>query len=117
MSRRRVVVTGGSGFIGSHVVDKLVAAGYAVTVVDPAPPHRSDVEHAPVDIMDLEALEQVFAGAEAVFHLAAVADVNVAAADPVRAVDLTVVGTTNVWEAARRQGVKRAVLASTVWVY
>lgn len=117
MTVGRAVVTGGSGFIGSHVVDKLVDAGYEVVVADPTRPHRDDVEHVPLDIMDLQSLEDAFSGASAVFHLAAVADVNVAAADPVGAVDLTVVGTTNVWEAARRQGVDRVVLASTVWVY
>jgi len=56
-------------------------------------------------------------GCDVVFHLAAVSDVNEAVADPVRTTELNVLGTTKVWEAARRNGVRRVVLASTVWVY
>jgi UDP-glucose 4-epimerase len=112
-----VVVTGGSGFIGSHVVDHLMAAAHDVTVLDVVPPHRSDVGFVEMDILDLEGLGRAFRGADVVFHLAAVADVNIAAADPERAVNLTVMGTTRVWEAARRAGVSRSILASTVWVY
>ncbi len=113
----KVVVTGGSGFIGSHVVDHLVAAGHDVTVLDVVAPHRSDVGYIELDILDLDGLVRSFQGVDAVFHLAAVADVNIAAADPERAMNLTVMGTTRVWEAARRAGVARAILASTVWVY
>ena len=113
----RTGVTGGSGFIGSHVVDALVAAGHDVYTLDPLPPHRPDVGHAPADIRDLPSLLDATAGTDALFHLAAVADVNDVARDPVGAVDLNVGGTGRVLEAARRNGVKRVILASTVWVY
>lgn len=113
----RVVVTGGNGFIGSHVVDHLVDAGHEVGVIDLAPSRRPDVAHHKVDIADLEGLVRATEGADAVFHLAAFADVNDVAADPVGATDANVVGTARVWEACRRNGVKRAILASTVWVY
>lgn len=110
-------MTGGCGFIGSHVVDRLVSAGHDVVVVDLRRPHRADVEHQAVDISDLEGLVTATRGADAVFHLAAVADVNDAYAAPVEATDLNVLGTAKVWEACRRNGVRRAILASTVWVY
>jgi|GEM_PF-24117 len=113
----RIVVTGGSGFIGSHVVDHLRDAGHEVALVDLRPPHRPDVAHHAVDIGDLEGLVRATAGADVVFHLAAVSDVNDVAREPVGAADLNVVGTARVWEACRRNGVKRAILASTVWVY
>jgi len=113
----RTLVTGGGGFIGSHVVDRLVAAGHDVAVVDLRPPHRPDVGHIPADINDLDALVAAFAGADAVFHLAAYADVNDVSRDPVDATDANVVGVAKVWEACRRNEVGRAVLASTVWVY
>jgi len=113
----RAAVTGGSGFIGSHVVDKLADAGHDVVVIDPAPPHRGDVEHVVADILDLGEMTDALDGVDAVFHLAAVADVNVANGDPSRAVELTVLGTSRVWEAARACGVSRSILASTVWVY
>jgi len=113
----RTLVTGGGGFIGSHVVDRLVLAGHDVSVVDLRPPHRPDVGHIAADINDLDALVEAFAGADAVFHLAAYADVNDVSREPVDATDANVVGVAKVWEACRRNNVGRAVLASTVWVY
>jgi UDP-glucose 4-epimerase len=113
----RTLVTGGGGFIGSHVVDRLKAAGHDVFVVDLRPPHRPDVGHIAADINDLDALVAAFAGADTVFHLAAYADVNDVTREPVDATDANVVGVAKVWEACRRNQVRRAVLASTVWVY
>src|SRR5947209_13833706 len=113
----RVAVTGGTGFIGSHVVDALVDAGHDVIVIDVRSPHRNDVGHAPADINDLDGLVTATAGCDAVFHLAAFADVNDVAADPVGATESNVGATAKVWEACRRNGVQRAILASTVWVY
>src|SRR5436305_3555073 len=113
----RSLVTGGGGFIGSHVVDRLKRAGHDVAVVDLRPPHRPDVGHIAADINDLDALVEAFAGADVVFHLAAYADVNDVSREPVDATDANVVGVAKVWEACRRNHVGRAVLASTVWVY
>jgi UDP-glucose 4-epimerase len=113
----RVAVTGGSGFIGSHVVDKLAENREEVLVLDVGAPHRADVDHLAVDVLDLEAMTTALRDVDLVFHLAAAADVNVVNTDPSRAVELNVLGTSRVWEAARRCGVPRAVLASTVWVY
>jgi UDP-glucose 4-epimerase len=114
----QVVVTGGSGFIGSHVVDALRDAGCAVTVVDHrVKPHRSDVGFEDVDLLDLSSVIAATRGAEQVFHLAAVSNVNHAFKYPVYSTALNVMGTTNVLEAARINGVRRVHLASTVWVY
>jgi UDP-glucose 4-epimerase len=114
----RVAVTGGGGFIGSHVVDHLLAAGHEVLVVDVGAQWRNPVaEYRSADILDSEALADAFADRKAVFHLAGAADVNDVAADPVRAVRLNVEGTARVLEAARQSGVGRVVFASSVWVY
>jgi UDP-glucose 4-epimerase len=113
----KVAVTGGSGFIGSHVVDRLVGAGHDVVVLDSRPPRRVDASYREVDITDLSGLLRATVGCDAIFHLAAVSNVNDAFADPVACFDLNVTGTARVWEAARRNQVGRAVLASTVWVY
>src|SRR5262245_34164993 len=113
----RIAVTGGSGFIGSHVVDKLLDAGHTVVVIDMRPPHRPDALFVRGDVLDPEALRKGLRDCDVVFHLAGVANVNDAAADPVRTADLNVTGTANVWQIARECSVKRAVLASTVWVY
>ena len=114
----RIVVTGGSGFIGSHVVDALADAGHAVTVLDHrVRPHRPDVAFEDVDLLDLESVLEATRGAEHVFHLAAVSNVNQAHAYPVYTLSLNVIGTSHILEAARLHGGPRVHLASTVWVY
>ena len=112
-----IAITGGAGFIGSHVVDALLVAGHRVTVLDQRPPHRSDAGWQPVDILDVPAMTDALRGKDFVYHLAAVADVNDVYADPVNAVSLNVTGTAAVLEAARRAEAGRVILASTVWVY
>lgn len=114
----RVVVTGGSGFIGSHVVDALVDSGHQVTVIDHrVRPHRPDVAFEDVDLMDLSSVLAATKGAEHIFHLAAVSNVNYAYKYPVYSTALNVMGTTHILEAARINGARRVHLASTVWVY
>jgi len=114
---KTVAVTGGSGFIGTHVVDALLEAGCAVRVLDPKAPHRADVEWVPVDVLDTAGLTEALVGAEVIFHLAAIADVNDVIADPTLAIEVNTLGTSRVLEAARRAEAGRVVLASTVWVY
>lgn len=115
---QKAVVTGGSGFIGSHVVDALKDAGYDVTVLDyRVQPHRQDVGFENVDLMDLSSVLSATRGAEHIFHLGAVSNVNYAYKYPVYTTALNVVGTANVLEAARINGGARVYLASTVWVY
>jgi UDP-glucose 4-epimerase len=113
----KTVITGGSGFIGSHVIDALVGAGHEVVVLDTRPPHRLDVGFREGDINDLPTVIRATTGVDAVFHLAAVSNVDDAIADPVGTMELNVVGTARVCEAAKRNQVGRVILASTVWAY
>ncbi len=114
----RVLVTGGSGFIGSHVVDRLVAAGHEPRILDVRPsPYRDDVETALGDICDVETMARASAGCDAVLHLAAAADVGEVKDDPVASERLNARGTAAVLEGARRAEVGRVVYASTIWVY
>jgi UDP-glucose 4-epimerase len=112
-----IVVTGGSGFIGSHVVDKLVEKGHKVRVMDIKPPHRTDVEHSDIDILNYESVLEATKGADYIFHLAAVSNVNVAFEEPILTVRLNSEATANILESARQNDVKRVLFASTVWVY
>jgi UDP-glucose 4-epimerase len=114
-----ILVTGGAGFIGSHVVDRLCGSGYEPRIFDlvRSPYANGDLESIVGDLLDRDALDRAVSGCEAVVHLAAVADVNDVAADPVRADLVNVRGTQFALEAARAAGVRRFVYASTIWVY
>ena len=115
----RAIVTGGAGFIGSHVVDSLVARGDDVTIVDnlaTGRPNRVNEGAALVeaDIREGEALDRAFdeVRPEACFHLAAQADVRVSVDDPGFDCDVNVIGTIRVLEAARRHGTQ-VIFSST----
>jgi UDP-glucose 4-epimerase len=120
----RCLVTGGAGFIGSNLVDALLARGEQVTIVDDlSTGRRQNVEAAlsngaelvELDIRDRPALEEVVASAppRVVFHLAAQIDVRVSVADPAFDASINVGGTANVLEAVRAAAVPRLVFAST----
>jgi UDP-glucose 4-epimerase len=112
------VVTGGSGFIGSHVVDCLMDAGHKVRVIDyRKKPYSNDVEFADVDILNFDDLLNATQGCDIIFHLAAVSNINVAFKQPLYNVELNILGTAKVLEAARQNSIKRVILASTVWIY
>jgi len=114
----RVLVTGGLGFIGSHVVEKLQARGFEVRVYDLKNGSRPEgVELYNASLLDVETLRIAMQGVDALYHLAAVADVNDVVADPSYAEMINVRGTLNVLEAARRAGVRRVIYGSTTWVY
>jgi UDP-glucose 4-epimerase len=116
----RVLVTGGAGFIGSHVVDKLRAHGHEPVIYDlrPSPwPEHEDVPTVIGQVTDAVALAAALAGCDAVAHLAAVADVNDVHAEPHDAEQVNARGTAAVLEGARQAEVTRVVYASTIWVY
>jgi len=114
----KALVTGGSGFIGSHVADQLGRYGVQVRVFDMVQPKfADDVEFHRGSLLDQEALLMAMNGIDVIFHLAAVADVSDVYRDPKRSEEINVRGTINVLEAARWTSVKRVVFASTTWVY
>lgn len=115
----KALVTGGAGFIGSHVVDKLIDKGIEVRVYDMVmPTHRKDIEYYQGSLLDLDALRMALGGIEVVFHLGAIADVKDVYDEPHYAESINVRGTINVLEAARRSRMmKRVIYASTIWVY
>lgn len=111
-------VIGGSGFIGSHLVDKLLEHGHEVTVFDIKKPHRDDLTHINIDITDLSKTTIALTGSyDVVYLLAAMADVNDVYKNPVEAGEINVMAVGNILEAARRNEIQRVILASTVWLY
>jgi UDP-glucose 4-epimerase len=118
----RSLVTGGAGFIGSHVVDALLARGDEVAIVDHLRKHAGAAEGARLfraDVSDVGAMVSAFRAfaPEVVFHLAAQIDVRRSVADPAVDALVNIGGTAAVLEAARDAGVRRVVLASTAAVY
>jgi UDP-glucose 4-epimerase len=116
----RAIVTGGAGFIGSHVVDALLAEGHEVVALDDLSsgkrenvPAKAHLEV--VDIRNGDAVERVFAELrpEIVSHQAAQVSVSVSTREPVRDAQINILGSLNVLEAAAKHGVKRVVFAST----
>jgi UDP-glucose 4-epimerase len=115
----RVVVVGGSGFLGSHVADQLSQAGYQVAIYDrrQSPWLRPEQEMIVGDLLDRERLARAVAGAEVVYNFAALADLNQALTQPIETVRVNVLGNTHALEACRINGVRRFLYASTVYVY
>jgi UDP-glucose 4-epimerase len=109
----KICVTGGSGFIGSHLVQKLLDKGYDVSILDLRKPVQ-DVEWIRKDIRD--DLGNVFSDFNFVFHLAALANARKSSEDPKLCHELNIKGTLNVLNAALTGDVERVLLASSSWV-
>jgi UDP-N-acetylglucosamine 4-epimerase len=122
---RPVLVTGGAGFIGSHLVDALVATGVPVRVLDDLSSGRREnlestagrVEFLEGDIRDLPTVRRAYTGVDMVFHLAAVGSVPRSIKDPAHTLAVNVGGTANVLTGARDAGTRRVVYASSSSVY
>ncbi|MEZ4322083.1 MAG: NAD-dependent epimerase/dehydratase family protein [Myxococcota bacterium] len=115
------LVTGGAGFIGSHLVRRLLADGWRVRVLDNFDTgHRSNLDGLAVDVLegDLRTdCEAAVAGCSRVFHLAAIASVPRSVAHPDESFAVNALGTSRLFEASRRAGVSRVVCASSAAVY
>lgn len=115
----KIVFFGGSGFLGSHVCDKLSEAGHDVTVVDlrPSPYLRPDQKMVTGSLLDEDLVNTVVSGADAVFDFAGLADIGESNQKPVETARINVLGNVILLEACRKAGVRRYVFASTLYVY
>ncbi len=124
MTDSPILVTGGAGFIGSNLVDALIARGYAVRVLDNFStgkrsnlPVSDRLELIEGDVADAQIVHRAVEGCAAVVHLAAVASVQASVEDPIGTHQSNLVGTLNLCEAMRQTGVRRVVFASSAAVY
>lgn len=123
----KYIVTGGAGFIGSHIVEELAKQNHEVVIVDNlfsgkkeniAPfLHKDKVRFVQGSITDLPLLQKIFAGADGIFHEGAIASVPRSIANPVATNEANVTGTLNVLVAARDCGVRKVLFASSSSVY
>ena len=125
MAKRSYLVTGGAGFIGSHICERLARDGHAVRVLDDLSSGKErnvehlsgDVQLIRGDIRDPKLLGDVMRGVEVVFHQAALGSVPRSVADPLTTHEVNITGTLNVLLAARDAGVRRVVSASSSSIY
>jgi UDP-glucose 4-epimerase len=125
--QKKVVVTGGAGFIGSHITEGLLKQGSYVTVIDNLStgrienieclPERGNLEFIKGSITDLSFLNKAFSGGEYVFHQAAIPSVPRSIENPVASHDANITGTLNVLLASRDNHVKKVIFASSSSVY
>jgi UDP-glucose 4-epimerase len=116
----RSLVTGGAGFIGSHIVDRLVGLGHEVVVIDNERAEsndqfywRPDTVNYAIDIRDYKKTRELYDGVDYVFHLAAESRIQPAILNPIEAVSINCVGTATVLQCAREANVKKVIYSST----
>ena len=113
------IVTGGAGFIGSHIVEKLKKLDHMVVVIDNEYSDndnfhwRKDTLNVNIDITDYKALKKAFTGADYIFHCAAEARIGPAIENPVNALNINTIGTCNVLQCAREVKAKKVLYSST----
>jgi UDP-glucose 4-epimerase len=127
MYQNLYIVTGGAGFIGSNLVDRLLSLGHRVVVIDnlstgkirflDSAYQNSNFKFVQLDLLNLDDLKLMFAGADCIFHLAANADVRFGTDYPRRDLEQNTIATHNVLEAMRANGVLKIVFSSTGSVY
>lgn len=119
MNYKKVLVTGSSGFIGSHVADALEEEGYQVILFDAvASPYKTKTQKEYIgDILNPVDIKKAMKDCKYVFHFAAQADISSSSEDPTKTIHNNIIGTQNILEMARRSNVKRVLFASTIYVY
>ncbi len=122
MSGRRILVTGGAGFIGSHIVDQLIARGDSVVVIDDESTGRREQVHPRAefihaDVTDSAAIAPAFAGIDAVLHIAGQASIRLSYQDPAADLNVNTLGTINVLNACLRERIPRLIFASSMTIY
>lgn len=115
----RMTVFGGSGFLGSHICDKLSGAGHEVTIVDktPSPWLKKNQRMIVGDVLDGKLVREAVSGADMVFNYAGMADIGEANARPFESAKINILGNINILEACSSENIQRYIFASSLYVY
>lgn len=115
----KILVAGGSGFIGSHVADALSDAGHDVTIFDrrESPYIRPDQTFVQGDTLDSGMVQEAITGKDCVYNFAGIPHLDIGLNHPIETVEQNIMATVNMLEAARKAGIKRFVYASSIYVY
>lgn len=113
----KIVVTGGSGFLGTHMIRALQIAGHQVKNIDIKPSRDQNVETVIADILDLQKMKEELSGADAVFHFAGLIEAGESVKNPQKFVDVNISGTVSILEAMRENNVKIILFSSSAAVY
>ena len=113
----KILVTGGSGFIGSHIVDKLIEKGHNVRILDLKIPHSKNVDFIEGSVLDIDDIKKATDKVDIIFHFAGVSNIDKVKENPHKTIETNILGTANILEQARVQNVNRFFLASSVYVY
>lgn len=113
-----ILVTGGSGFLGSHLADQLSEAGHKVTIYDKEKSRwlRTDQKMIIGDLLDVSSLEKAISEVEVVYHLAALANIDEAFKKPIQTIKVNIFGTALALEISRKHNIKRFIHASSIYV-
>ncbi len=114
----KITITGGSGFLGSHVADELSKKGHRVKIFDKKKSKwlKSDQEMHVGDILNYKKLEAAIKGSDVVYHFAALADIDESLAKPIKSVNYNILGTVYALELSKKYKIKRFIHASTIYV-
>ena len=115
----KAIVFGGSGFLGSHVADCLTDKGFEVVIFDvvTSPYLRDDQDMVVGNILDLDRVEEAVRGCDYVYNFAGIADIGLASHKPLKAIEINVLGNTNILDACKIHRIKRFIFASSIYVY
>ena len=118
-NKNKILVTGSSGFIASHIADVLVEKGYQVILFDTVPSKYKTKGQKEIigDILNVNDINSAMEGCSKVYHFAAQADIGNSSKNPTKTININIIGTQNVLEVARQQKIERVLFASTIYVY
>ena len=118
MKNKNILITGGSGFLGSHVADRLSEEGFNVTILDTKPSIYVSGKQKMIvaDMLDKTKIEKVVKNHDVVFHFAALSDIRQASEDPIKSLSINVMGTIYLLEACRKAKIQHLIFSSSVYV-